>query len=103
MKYWNPTNWFSRYFSPPVVYNISASRESFCLGEIRAIYKTYFVTGMIPRKTDAYLAVYFVMCCEDNFVDAEQLLNKIERYSKWNEFTQTLCNSISSHSNSKQT
>ncbi|KKM77952.1 hypothetical protein LCGC14_1364820 [marine sediment metagenome] len=105
----NPHKTLSPYFSQPVVYNLNVPRESFSWEEIQILYKTYFACGLIPIKSkiegtdstahdiskDQYAMIYLVMHCQSKLIDSNELIGKIERYSKWN---QILCNFISLHS-----
>lgn len=110
----NPRKTLSPYFSQPVVYNLNTPPEPFSREEIRIIYKTYFASGIIPiigrlksanigddMSKEQYAVLYLALQCNNCSVDSDKLLDKIERYSKWNEFIQMLCNSMSSPSSAK--
>jgi len=102
-KPFNPHKWPA--FDIETVYN-SSSEETFNWDEIRTLYETYFIYKRLPINIDIYtsdedkvVALHFAMACEARLIDWKKLIKKIERYSKWNEFTRMLLKSMSSHSN----
>lgn len=81
---------------------------SFTWEEIQVLYITYATCGYLPTDKREVTStrgkidmLRFIMLCEAKYVDYERLIEKVESYSKWNEFTRTLLKSIYSHLNIK--